>query len=238
MKYLILTLAAFLCALSTQAIESKEELKESVIRILNDQDWDGYKALTYMNGMTEYDYKMMETLKPAIIDGRKIISGEFEDLPEGHKTNFIYDGRSFEPTISPLGLLRLELEGGGTVLRYAKDGDRFVLVGTKSEDLGWEGPDDVQLGIVILGYNTKGLKIEASWNASGRSCSEELDHTSNTFFGQYLETVKVISENPDAAYQLKIMEDGKEIYKSDLKQGIGKIQYKRAANQAGDGKEI
>ena len=227
MKYLILSLVIFFSALSSLAIESKEELKASVIQILNDQDWESYKALTYKNGMTDYDYKMMENLKPVIIDGRKVISGEFADLPEDHKYSFIYDGRSFEPTISPLGLLKIELEGGGTVLQYAKDGDNFVLVGTKSKDLGWEGPVDVQLGIVILGYNTEGLKIKASWNASGRSFSEELDHTSTTFFGQYIETVQVSSDNPEAAYQLLVIKDGKEVYKSDKKKGIGEIRYKR-----------
>jgi hypothetical protein len=232
MKYTTLTLAFFVSTLTIQATETKEELKESVIHILNEQDWDGYKALTYKNGMTDYDYKMMEeSLKSVIIDGREVISGEFTDLPKDHKTSFIYDGRSFEPTISPLGLLKLEQVGGGTTLQYAKDGESFVLVGTKSEDLGWEGPDDVQLGIVILGYNTKDLKIEASWNASGRDFSEELDRTSTTFFGQHVETVKVSSDNPDAAYQLQIMEDGKEVYKSDAKKGIGEIQYKRGVNQ-------
>jgi len=231
MKYTTLILAIFVSALSSQAAETREELKASVIQILNEQDWGAYKALTYKKGMTDYDYEMMESLKPVIIDGRKVISGEFTDLPEDHKTSFVYDGRAFEPTISPLGLLKLEQEGGGSTLRYAKDGDQFVLVGTKSEELGWEGPADVQLGVVIIGHNTEGLKIEASWNASGREFSGEFDHTSNTFFGQYLETVKVISDNPDAAYQLQIMKDGKEIYKSDKKKGIGEIQYTRDVNK-------
>ena len=231
MKYTILTLAIFVSALSSQAVETKEELKALVIQVLNEKDWEAYKALTYKNGMTEYDYEMMESLKSVIIDGRKVISGEFFDLPEDHKTSFVYDGRAFEPTISPIGLLKLEQEGGGSTLRYAKDGDQFVLVGTRSEDLGWEGPADVQLGVVIIGHNTEGLKIEASWNASGRDFSEEFERGSTTFYGQYVETVKVISDNPDAAYQLKIIEDGKEIYKSDKKEGIGEIQYTRDVNK-------
>mgnify|MGYP001220994209 FL=1 len=231
MKYTILTLAIFISVLSSQAAETREELKASVIQILNEQNWEAYKALTYKKGMTDYDYETMESLKSVIIDGRKVISGEFSDLPEGHKTSFIYDGRAFEPTISPMGLLKLEQEGGGSTLQYAKDGDQFVLVGTKSEDLGWEGPADVQLGVVIIGHNTQGLKVEASWNASGRDFSEEFDHTSTTFFGQYVETVKVTTDNPDAAYQLRIMEDGKEIYKSDKKKGIGEIQYTRNVNK-------
>lgn len=232
MKHTTLILAIFISALSSQAAETREELKASVIQILNEQNWEAYKALTYKKGMTDYDYEMMESLKSVIIDGRKVISGEFADLPEGHKTSFIYDGRAFEPTISPMGLLKLEQEGGGSTLQYAKGGDQFVLVGTKSEDLGWEGPADVQLGVVIIGHNTEGLKIQASWNASGRDFSEEFDHTSTTFFGQYVETVKVTSDNPDAAYQLQIMEDEKEIYKSDKKKGIGEILYTRVVNKA------
>ncbi len=227
MKYTTLILAIIGSSLNIQAAETKEELKASVINILNEKDWDSYKALTYKKGMTDYDYKMMESMKSVIIDGRKVISGEFADLPKDHKTSFIYDGRSFEPTISPLGLLKLEQEGGGTTLQYAKNGESFVLMGTKSENLGWKGPNDVQLGIVILGYNTEGLKIEASWNASGRAFSEELDHTSTTFFGQYVESVKVSSDDPDAVYQLQIMKNGKEVYKSDKKQGVGQIEYKR-----------
>lgn len=231
MKYIIPILVFFVSALSSQAAETREELKASVIQILNEQDWDAYKALTYKTGMTDYDYNMMETLKPVIIDGRKVISGEFTELPEDHKTSFIYDGRSFGPTVSPLGLLELKQEGGGTTLQYAKDGESFVLVGTKSEDLGWEGPDDVQLGIVVLGFNTEELEIEASWNASGRSLSEELDRASTTFFGQYVETVKIRSDDLDAVYQLQIIEDGEEVFKSEKKKGIGEIYYKRDVNK-------
>ena len=180
--------------------------------------------------MADYDYQMMETLKTVIIDGRKVISGEFVELPEDHKTSFIYDGRAFEPTISPIGLLKLEQEGGGSTLQYAKDGDQFVLVATKSEDLEWEGPADVQLAVVIIGYNTDGLEIEATWNASGRDFSEKFARNSTTFFGQFVETVKVRSDKADAVYQLQIIEDGKEVYKSDRKQGVGDIYYKRNLN--------
>jgi hypothetical protein len=231
MKHTILIILAFVNASSSQAAETREELKASVIQILNEQDWDAYKALTYKKGMTDYDYEMMESLKSVIIDGRKVISGEFADLPEDHKTSFIYDGRAFEPTISPIGLLKLEQEGGGSTLRYAKDGDQFVLVGTKSEDLGWEGPADVQLGVVIIGYNTDELEIEAFWNASGRDFSEKFERSSTTFFGQFVEAVKVRSENEDAVYQLQIIEDGVEVYKSDKKQGAGEIYYERKLNK-------
>ena len=89
MKYTILILAIFVSALSSQAAETREELKASVIQILNEQDWEAYKALTCKKGMTDYDYEMMESLKPVIIDGRKVISGEFTDLPEDHKTSIL-----------------------------------------------------------------------------------------------------------------------------------------------------
>lgn len=77
-------------------------------------------------------------------------------------------------------------------------------------------------------------ELKAFWNASGRSFSEVLDHTSTTFFGQYVETVKVRSDNPEAAYQLRIIKDGKEVYNSDKKKGVGEIQYRRDIDQTGD----
>lgn len=231
MKYTILTLAIFITALSSQAVETKEELKALVIQVLNEQDWDGYKALTYKKGMTEYDYKMMETMKPAIIDGNKVISGKFTLLPDGHKTSFIYDGRSFESTIAPLGLLTLEQERSETVLQYAKDGDSFVLVGSKSEDLGWDGPDDVPLSIVIIGNNHEDLKVEASWNVSGVSVTENLNYMSTGFNGQYIEKVTITSDDPDAAYQLKILEAGKEVFDSKPRKGVGEIKYQRDVNK-------
>lgn len=218
-----------------RASETKEEFKSAVIQVLNEQDWDGYKALTFMEGMTEYDQKMMETMKPVILDGKEVISGEFADLPQDHRTSFVYGGRAFEPTITPLGLLKFAQDGGGTTLQYAKSGDRFVLVGTKSEDLGWEGPDDVPLGIVIHGYNNEALAIEASWNASGRSFSQKLVHSSTSFFGQYVEKVTVRSDDPDAVFHLQILEGGEEVYKSDKMKGIGEVQYKRAVMRTADG---
>ena len=103
------------------------------------------------------------------------------------------------------------------------------MVGTKSEDLGWDGPKDVPLGIIILGHNTKGIAIKASWNASGKDFTDAFDHTSTSFFGQYVSAVTVRSNNPDAVYQLRIMEDGNIVYQSEMKTGLGKIEYKRDA---------
>lgn len=102
MKYTTLTLAIFVSTLSIQAAETKKEFKASVIRILNEQDWDGYKALTYKKGMTDYDYRMMESLKSVIIDGREVISGEFTDLPKCQFAGKMYRQFAGE-NVPPLG---------------------------------------------------------------------------------------------------------------------------------------
>lgn len=233
MKPLIILLTFLATITALLGDESKEAFKSEVIRIFNEQDWEAYKALTCLEGMTEYDYQMMEAVKPVILDGQKVLSATFEALPTGTKNTFIHDGREFRPTIDPEGLLKLKQENGASTLRYAKQEGRYVLVGTKSEDLGWEGPKDVPLGIIILGHNTKDIAIKASWNASGRDFTDAFDHSSTNFFGQYVSAVTVRSNNPDAVYQLRIMEDGNIVYQSEMKTGLGKIEYNRNAQALG-----
>jgi hypothetical protein len=231
MKHTTILLAFVATFSAVTAKESKEEFKSEVIRIINEQDWDGYKAITFKEGMTGYDQKMMETMKPVIFDGQKVISGSFGVLPIDHKNTFIYDDRQFSLTLIPEGLLELKQENGGaTTLQYARVDKEYALVTTKSKDLKWDGPDDVPLSIMIIGHDHEDLKIEASWNVSGASVTEKLNYMSTNFNGQYIEKVTILSDDPDAAYQLKILQAGIEIFDSKPRKGVGEIKYKRDVN--------
>jgi hypothetical protein len=230
MKKLTLLITIFLSVVSMHAATSKEAFKASVIQTLNEKDWVGYKALTCLAGMNAYDLEMMESMQPIIFDQRKIIDAEFAELPANQKNTFIYDKRKFSQTIPAEGALLLKYAtGGDTTLLYANDGENYVLVSNKSQTLDWSGPDDVPLSIMIIGHDIEGLKINATWNVSGVSISEELSYMSTNFSGQYIEQVSVQSEDPDAVYQLKILQAGKEIYASKQHTGIGEIKYQRNA---------
>jgi hypothetical protein len=235
MKYPILTLAIFLSISTSQAIESKEEFKASVIRTLNDKDWSGYLALTFKEGMNDYDFKTMGEMEPIIFNEKIIIDGEFTNLPKNHTATFVYDNRMFSQTIKAQGLLILKYESeseGDLTLQYAKHGEDYVIVTSKSQKLDWDGPDDVPLSIMIIGHDHENLKVEGSWNISGVSVTEELSYMSTNFNGQYIEEVTITSDDPDAVYQLKILQAGKEVFDSKPRKGVGEIKYQRDVNKS------
>lgn len=171
-------------------------------------------------------------MKPAIFDERKIIAGEFVNLTENLWSDIVYDKRIFNQTIEAQGALNLKYEtGGDTTLQYAKHGENFVLVASKSQKLDWDGPDDVPLSIMVITNDPEGLNIEASWNTSGINVSKKLSYMSTNFNGQYIEQVTVTSNDPDAVYQLKILQEGKQIFDSKTNKGVGQIKYQRDAFQ-------
>jgi hypothetical protein len=53
---------------------------------------------------------------------------------------------------------------------------------------------------------------------------------STNFNGQYIEEVTITSDDPDAVYQLKILQAGKEVFDSKPRKGAGEIKYQRNVN--------
>jgi hypothetical protein len=74
--------------------------------------------------------------------------------------------------------------------------------------------------------------VEASWNVSGVSITEKLSYMSTGFNGQYIEQVTIFSDDPDAAYQLKIFQAGEEVFDSKPRKGVGEIKYQRGMNKS------
>ena len=233
MKRPILCLFSFFSLLfSASAVDSTavaaDSFKSELHRIIDSKDWEGFLSLNYTEGVTDYDLKMAEMLKAAIFDDRMIQDIQFIELPEDFDSTFIYDGRFFEPTIAPIGLVEIIYEGGNMKMPYAIRDGAYCLIGTKSRSLNWTGPADQSLAIAVMGQGFELVDAHASWNVSGLTIDKKLTHTSTSFKGQFVESVRIISNDEAVSLQICIYENGKEVYTSDILKGIGELSYQRA----------
>ncbi|MGZ0654129.1 hypothetical protein ACWPKO_00715 [Coraliomargarita sp. W4R53] len=236
MKRSILCLFSF-CILffSASAVDSEapiapaaDTFKAELHRVLDSKDWEGFLSLSYTEGVTDYDWKMAEMLKEVIFDGRAIQGIQLIELPEGFDSTFIYDGRFFEPTIAPVGLVEVISEGGEMKMPYAIYDGAYRLIGTKSRSLNWTGPADQSLAIAVMGQGFDLVDAHATWNASGLTIDEKLTHASTNFKGQFVESVTINSSDEAVSLQIIIFENGEKIYTSDYLKGIGELSYQRA----------
>ena len=101
----------------------------------------------------------------------------------------------------------------------------YKIVSTKITDLHWEGPPDASLGYSIEGSGADKVIVKAAFNASGVDVEQTYLDAYNAFWGQYISSLEVVSENPEAVLVLKVIRDGKVIYKSEPLKGAGKITY-------------
>lgn len=150
-------------------------------------------------------------------------------LPLDFSPFFIKDGKRYEPSHPPGGVVTISVrkDGGLTSNRlvYAIVDGSYKIVSTKITDLHWDGPPDASLGYSIEGFGADKVVVKAAYNASGVDVEQTYLDAYNAFWGQYITSLEVTSENPEALLVLKVIRDGKVIYKSEPLKGAGKISY-------------
>lgn len=201
---------------------------------LSSRDATKIDALTYRQGMSEQDMAMSarSNQRLAQFEG-EIKNITIKPLPEDFETTTVANGRKVEMTGAPDGLIGAEFTSDGAMGASASstpftiiDGV-YYIVGPKISDFGWKGPPDKNIGFALVGQGADKARIVVAWNASGVDLSRAFSETSNTFWGQYIDSVTVTSGSENAAFKLMIMEDGQTIYTSDPISGKGTLEYKR-----------
>jgi hypothetical protein len=111
---------------------------------------------------------------------------------------------------------------------YAIINGSYLLVSSKSTDLHWSGPPDVNIGFVVIGRGQDKVKIQVRYNASGVDLEQGFSDPSATFWGQYISEIVVTSQDERTDVTLAVTRGGKEIYKSGRLKGKGELKYKRS----------
>jgi hypothetical protein len=171
---------------------------------------------------------MGESLKK-LFEDPDVYSVSLGPLPPDFSPFFIKDGKRYEPTYPPKGMVTISArrDGGLTSNRlvYAIVDGAYKIVSTKITDLKWEGPPDASLGYSVEGIGAQGVTVKAAFNASGVDVEQTYLDAYGAFWGQYISRVEVSTENPQAEIVLKVIRDGKVIFTSEPLKGEGKIIY-------------
>lgn len=200
---------------------------------LSSKDSARIDGLTYKEGMSEQDRAMAAKVQKMMIE----TASEIEDvvlkpLPENFQTTVIVRGRKVEMTSPPAGIIEVRFKNGAngaqaTATPYTIVDHTYYLVGSKSSDLGWQGPPDKNIGFMVMGRGQDHAKIRVKWNASGVDQNQVFSEPSSTFWGQHIDSVTVTTDSDDSDLTISILEGGQVIDTSEPLLGKGTLEYKR-----------
>jgi len=244
MNRILFTFISILVISSTAFAEppkTKEEFLARFRQAVSYGDAAAIDALTYQDGMSEQDKAMSARANQSLVQiAYEIKDVAFKDLPKHFPTSAIQHGKKVEMTAPPVGVVEVKYgasspgESVSTVSPYTVIDGAYYLVGPKSSDLGWTGPPDRNIGFMVTGQGAEKAHIVVEWNASGVDLSREFTESSSTFWGQYINAVKVTTESAESDLKLVVLENGEAIFTSEPLQGKGTIVYQRKSEQPVD----
>jgi len=217
------------CAL---AQDTSTAFLSAVEEAMNEKSAAKLDALLYTAGMSDADMQMVKSSQQHLLNNPGVDTIELAPLPADFQSVFIVRGKRFEPTALPLGIVKVKYKQAGNGMDrvsfpYATVDGRFCLIGVKSTDLNWKGPEDKTIGYIIMGAGQDAVKGKVKWNASGVDLEKTISDPSSSFLGQYIDEVTISSDNDDTDVTISILENGKQIFRSAPLKGKGTQSYKR-----------
>jgi hypothetical protein len=236
MKILQLVTVGIACCGIVQGAEVKDgrvflaELKTVIMQ----RDAKKLDQLTYSVGMSASDRaQVAEVNEQMLFQQTNIASIAFVPLSKSFQPTTVVQGKRIEFTHRPVGEVELKYKDDSNAqesvsLPYAIIKGSYFLVSSKTTDLHWSGPPDVNIGFMVIGAGQDKVKIRVKYNASGVDFDQVFADPSATFWGQYISEMMVTSEDERTDVTLTVMRGGKEIYKSGRLRGKGELKYKRS----------
>lgn len=230
----ILLVSSFMASgLLAQPVTSEAFVSE-VRAAWEQQDGAKVDALTYSEGASDADKAMMAKWRFAARGEEKVQGVSLTPMREDYEPVWVAKGKKYELTHAPAGFVKIDItrskfgNGSSSInMPYAVIGGKYFLVGTKSTDLGWKGPDDKPLGFSVTGRGSNDVVVEYGWNASGVDLAKKTTSNNRTFLGQHINFVKVTSTNPAAEITLKLEKNNETFHTSQPLKGAGALEYKK-----------
>jgi hypothetical protein len=231
----ILTFLLGIIPLSTWAQPSSPtEFIGAYRTAIQEKSIEKLNAITYTVGQSESDKKQVASAEQMGFNwGHKEIGDvSLKPLPADFQSVYIANGKKIEPTFPPTGLIAVQYKGTGdgpdsSSAPYAIIGGHYFVVSSKITDLGWKGPPDTGLCLMVTSRGPQDkVQITVKWNASGVEQERVFNSATATVLGQHIESAAVTSTNPDAA--LTILEGDKQIFCSPPLKGKAAIEYNKS----------
>lgn len=219
------------CLASAQAADAPDPDKftEALKQAIMEQDEKTLQSFADDEGLSEEGQERQKLSVKKMFPSADVFSVSLGPLPVDFPMSFIMNGYLFEPTHPPEGIITVSFrqESGLTSRQYVYavvDG-KYKIVATKRKSLNWKGPPDTNLGFILEGDGAEAAVTTVRINASGVDVERVIHGASINMWGQHFNGIEVESKDPNANLTLKVIRDGKEIYKSEILKGAGKIIY-------------
>lgn len=217
-----------------QPPKTKDDFVTAVRSAYEAKDLKRIHGLTWESGISDWDRKMQDQMLPMMLNTIKGTGkATWEPVPSDFMDVQIAGGRSIEPTHPADGMLKLDLKtenpqsSASIEVPYAVIDGGYYIVTSKSTDIGWKGPKDKTLNVMVLGQGMEKVGVHVRYNASGVEMERD-QGPSRLFPGQYIEEVTVTSNDDDVDVTLQLVnEQGDPYYKSEPLKGKGQIHYKK-----------
>ena len=231
MKKYIVLFTIIVNSLLSAGLDSADKLVGAIQLAIDSRDAKAIESLVYDVGMTESDKKLAFFAIPDLFFNIPVVKIELASVgPEELREFYIHKGRKYSPTFKPLGKVSIHQKKdrftGVGGMPYALINGKYFLVSVKSEDIGWNGPPDKNIGWMVSTF-TPGVKnVRYRYNVSGVDMKDVTEYPSSSFWGQRIDEVIFDSISDDFKGYIVILENGKEVDKSGEFTGRGSFTYK------------
>lgn len=212
-----------------EAVASGDAFAAALKKAIKEKDEKTLLSYVSAEGLSEAGKARQAESFRSLLAGPDVYDVTLGPLPVDFPPFFIMNGKRYEPTDPPAGIVTVSLkqENGltSTQLVYAIVGGKYRLVTTRVVPIDWKGPRDVRLGYVLRGQGAESAVTRVRFNASGVDLDRTYHGPATDFWGQRIDGIEVTVSDPRAAVQLTVMADGKEIFKSEPQEGPGTISY-------------
>ena len=189
--------------------------------------------LFYMNGVDDETRTMYEQRSVPLTLGRHEDPRiSFEPLPGGFTGLYVADGYEYQPNLKLLGYAVLD---GKTRAPYGEQAGRYYFTGMTRTLVNPNTLPDVTLQMIVIGFGVPAVEftgfcdVMQSNNETRRIAIKDNGYGNNTVAlrAQYIDQCRVVNESGHGSLQLRLVEDGRDIFVESIEASESLIAYQR-----------
>ena len=212
-----------------EAPSSPEELKNRLVKAINEQNAKQLKSLFNWDGVDDQMKQLSDRVVKSIMDG-KVKNAELMPLPDDFNYEFLKNGIKYTPNIELLGIIKISYEKrgneilGDSKIAYGIKEGKYYLPNTITEKTGYEGPPDKTINVNVIGttapdpvlfegyciYNVSGVEKKKLIKGEG--------NISEAFWGQDVKSCSIKRSSASGSLKLIITVGGETLFESVMKE--------------------
>jgi hypothetical protein len=212
-----------------------EQLRGELETAIKARDTNAVLALVNWTGMTG-EIKAETTQEMTGLAGTEVAAVKLLPLPADYQATNEMNGVRYFPNVRVCGLINVVFPQAGNDMQmpYGENGGAYYVAGMLQETFDAHPTKAVSLGVMVMGLFPNDhpgiLKCAYVYLADRREKTGGFQCTnswSTSFFGDTIKSCRVTKVSGEGSFELKIDEDGKTVFDSDMVETNPEIVYEK-----------